>query len=153
MSSCKWLKLNSVSNSTSLCGTPHLATWSYDVTMIYFTCAITIDAFVNKFKRSNHDVTIVSGSQATGRTGNAYSGSKLKTGATRYSIVTDCNYECSCWMHYWTSTASWVVYFDGATKRKRRNGQNYTAVPVTFIYGCKHYDHHKYKRIITFHIS
>ena len=69
--------------------------------------------FVNNFNCSNHDVTMVSGSQATGRTCNDHSGSKvLKKGATRYSIVIDCNYESSCWVHYWTSTAMCVSYFE-----------------------------------------
>ena len=31
-----------------------------------------------------------------------------RMGATRYSIVTDCNYGSSCWVHYWTRTATWL---------------------------------------------
>ena len=50
---------------------------------------------------------LTNGSQATVRTCNDYSGSAkflLKVRATRYSIVTDCNCEISCWVHYWTSS-------------------------------------------------
>ena len=43
---------------------------------------------------------MASGSQATVRTYNDYSGSNVR--ATRHYIVTYCNYESSCWVHYWT---------------------------------------------------
>ena len=53
----------------------------------------------------------------------------LKVRATRYSIVTDCNYESSCWAHYWASNELGPTYpcvsdFTGAIKRKCRNCQN-----------------------------
>ena len=137
----------------------------------------------------------------------------------KYSVVTDCKYESSCWVHYWTSMATYV-YFDGAEVGKikhchgplaryvklrvahapgmpgafsppprvsdpdmhhgtcvthvpwcmpgsltsgflwiRRRGKRSKRsrhmcnplvcvsgkrpIPATFIYGCKHYDHHK----------
>ena len=143
----KWAAVNglkSVWSSTFRCGTPNLATRSYDATIIQSTRAIIIDAFVNKFDCSKHDATMVSGSQATVCTCSDYSGSNvLKMGAIRYSIFTDCNYESSFWVHFWTSKATCVSYFDGATKSKRRGWQKFTAVPATFIYGCRHYDHDK----------
>ena len=53
----------------------------------------------------------------------------LKVRATRYSIVTDCNYESSCWAHYWASNELGPTYpcvsdFTGAIKRKCKNCQN-----------------------------
>ena len=53
----------------------------------------------------------------------------LKVRATRYSIVTDCNYESSCWAYYWASNELGPTYpcvsdFTGAIKRKCRNCQN-----------------------------
>ena len=64
-------------------GTLNLATWSYDVTMIYSLRAIIIDAFVNKFNFSKHDVTMTSGSQAAVRTCNDYSGSNVQSFCSR----------------------------------------------------------------------
>ena len=50
---------------------------------------------------------MVSGSQTTEHTCNDYSGSNVRSfcsgRATQYSIVTDCNNESSCWVHYGTS--------------------------------------------------
>ena len=34
----------------------------------------------------------------------------LKVRATRYSIITDCNYESSCWAHYWASNELGPTY-------------------------------------------
>ena len=59
------------------------ATRSYDVTMIQSMRAIIIDAFVNKFDCSKHDVTVASGSQATVHTCNNYSGSKVQSFSSR----------------------------------------------------------------------
>ena len=42
--------------------------------------------------------------------------------------------------------------FFSAAKNINKFNQSNTAVPVTFIYGCRHRDHHKQKSIITFKI-
>ena len=85
MSCCKWVKLglelNFAVRHTS--GHTEPATRSYDVTMIWSTRAIIIDAFVNKFNGSKHDVTMASGSQATVRTCNDYSGSNMRSLCSR----------------------------------------------------------------------
>ena len=62
--------LNSVWSSTFLCGTavgtPNPATRSYHVTMIWFTRAIIIDAFIYKVNCSKHEATMVCGSRRFG---------------------------------------------------------------------------------------
>ena len=78
--------LNSVWSSPSLCGTPvgrpnplreaMTSQWSN-------LRALIIDAFVNKFNCSKHDVTMASGSQATVRTCNDYSGRKVRSFSSR----------------------------------------------------------------------
>ena len=75
--------LHSVWSWTSLCGTPDLATRSYDVTMIYSTHAIIIDAFVNKINCSRHGESLVRVSQATVRTCKDNSGSKVQSFCSR----------------------------------------------------------------------
>ena len=45
--------------------------------------------------------------------------------------------------------ATCVSDFNGAIK-KCRNWQNYSAVPVTFIYSCRQYGHHKQKKKLYF---
>ena len=164
MSCCKWLKLSLEFNFTvrHTSGHTESATRSYDVTMILSTHAIIIDAFVNNFNCSKHDVTMASGSQATVRTCNDYSDSKVrsfssKVRATWYSIVTDCNYESSCWAHYWASNELGPTYvrarFQWNNQKKMLKLAEYSAVPVAFIYSCRHYGHHKQERMITFQFS
>ena len=108
MSCCKWLNLSlEFSFAVRHAGPRYRKLWRHN-DLIY--TLIIIDAFVNKFNCSKHDVTMVSGSQATGRTCNDYSGSKvLKMGSTGYSIVADWNYESSCWVHYWIGSAQCVL--------------------------------------------
>ena len=114
-----------------------------------------IDAFVYNFNGSKHDVTMVSGSQATMRMYNDNSSSNvLKKEAARYSIVIACTYESYFWVHKWIDIAACVSYFYVlAIKRKLRSWQNDTAVPVTFIHGCKHwvYSTGEFPRIIFGH--
>ena len=66
---------------------------------------------------------------------------------------TDSNYESFFWVHCGTSIATCVSDFNWAIKTKCRNWKNYATALVTFIDGCRHFDSHKYKRIIAFHIS
>ena len=104
---------------------------------------------------------MASGGQATVSTCNDYSGSKvqsffLKVRVTRYSIVTDCNYESSCWVHYWASNRARPfvrVRFWWSNQKKMQKLAEYSAIPVTFIYSCGHYGHHKQKRMIAFQFS
>ena len=74
----------------------------------------------------------------------------LKVRATRYSILTDCNYESSCWAHYWASNELGPTYvrvrFYWSHLKKMQKLAEYSAVPVAFIYSCRHYGHHKQKR-------
>ena len=142
MNCCEWLKLSLKFNLAVRHAEPrYTKLWGHN-DLIY--ARYYHWSFVNKFNCSKLGVIMVSGSQATLCTCNDYSGSNvLKIGATRYSIVTDCNYVSSCLLHYWTSSiATCMSYFDGAIKRKRRSWQNYTALAVTCIYGCIHHDHH-----------
>ena len=74
-----------------------------------------IDAFVSKFNCSKHDGTAVIDSQPT-----VCSSNVLKMGATQYSIVTDCNYESFCWVDYWTSSATCVIFWWSNQKKSRR---------------------------------
>ena len=132
--------LNSVWSSTSLCGTPvgipnplHEAMtsqWSNLRTLLSLTLLSTTLIF--QAWRNNGQWQ--SGNRA--RTCNDYSdslrldwypvlqaerqgtgtsqawGAKflLKVRATRYSIITDCNYESSCWAHYWASNELGPTY-------------------------------------------
>ena len=67
---------------------------------------------------SKHDVTMVSDSQATLLKCNDYSGSNMRSFCSMWgrhdTIVIDCNYESFCWVHFWTSIATWVSDVDGA---------------------------------------
>ena len=85
MSCCKWLKLSLEFNFAVRHTSGHTepATWRYDVTMVQSTRAIIIDAFANKFNCSKHDETMASGCQATVRTCNDYSGSKVRSFSSR----------------------------------------------------------------------
>ena len=141
-SCCKWLKISLEFNFTLWHAEPrYTKLWRYnDLIYVHYYHW----RFCQKFNCSKHDATMVSGSQVTVCTCNDYSDSNvLKMGATQCSTGTDCNCEISFWVHFRTSKATWVSYFDDATKGKRRNWQNFTAVPVTFIYDWRHYDHHK----------
>ena len=88
---------------------------------------------------------MVSGSQATVRTCNDYSGSNVRRFSSRcgrhetLSLLTVITKKI--WVHYWTCTSAWnlqwatcVSEFNGAIKRKCRNWHLYSAVLVTFIY-------------------
>ena len=109
------------------------ATRSYDATMILSTGAIIIDAFVNNFNCSNHDVTMVSGSQATVRTCNDHSGSKVRNFSSRcgrhdtlalLTIITKVLVECIIEPASNEIGPVCVSDFNKAIKRKCRNWQN-----------------------------
>ena len=94
---------------------------------------------------------MVSGSQATVRTCNDYSGTNVQSFCSRWglhdtlsSLTVIMKVLVKCIIE--PAIDTYVSDFDGAIKRKKqkkRSWQNYDAVPVTFIYGGRHYDHHK----------
>ena len=142
----KWTAVNdsnSVWSSTSLCalrtslGEAMTSQWS-NLRALFF-----IDAFVNKFN-SKHDVTMIRGSLATVRTCTDYSGNNVRsffsTWGRHDTLFLLTNF---CWVHYWTKIATCVSDFHWAIKRKCIDWQSYTAVPVAFIYDCRHCDHHQ----------
>ena len=103
----KWATVNNSNFGVRHAEPRYTKLWRHN-NLIY---AMIIDIFVNKFNCSKHDVTIVSGSQATMCTCNDYSGSNvLKMEAARYSIVNNCNYESSCWVHNWTGIAAYMGF-------------------------------------------
>ena len=128
--------LNSVWRSTLLCGTPvgtpnplrepMTSQWS-DI------CALlSLALFFNKFNSPKHDVIMASGSQATVRTCTDYQYNGINVpsfssmcGRHNTLSLTDCNYESSCWVHYWASSAllACQVLMEQSNK-KYRNWQN-----------------------------
>ena len=125
---------------------------------------VIIHAFVNKFNCSKQDVTMVSGSQATVRTCNDHSGSNVRSFSSRcgrhntlslLTVITKVLVECIIEPASNELGPTCVSNFNEAIKRKCRNWQNILPyrLPVSFIYSCRHYGHHKQKRIITFKFS
>ena len=104
---------------------------------------------------------MVSGSQATVRTCNDHSSSKVRSFSSRcgrhntlslLTVITKVLVECIIEPASNELGPTCVSNFNEAIKRKCRNWQNILPyrLPVSFIYSCRHYDHHKQKIIITF---
>ena len=134
----KWAAVNDLNSdwsSTSLCSTsvvtpnPLREAMTSQWSNLHALSSLTFLS-TNFIVPSMTSQYMASGSQATVRTCNDYSGEVSPQGAgDRYSIVTDCNYESSCWAHYWASNELGPTYpcvsdFTGAIKRKCRNCQN-----------------------------
>ena len=112
------------------------ATQSCDLTMMKSTRAIIIDAFVNIFICSKHDVTMACSSQATVRTFNDYSGSKVRSSSSRcgrhdtlslLTVITKVLIECiiePAIKKVHELSPKCVSDFNRAIKRKCRNWQN-----------------------------
>ena len=84
MSCYKWLKLSFEFNFAVRHTSGHTNPLREIMTSQWSNLsAIIIDAFVNKFNCSKHDVTMASGSQATVSTCNDYSGSKVQSFSSR----------------------------------------------------------------------
>ena len=133
----KWTAVNdssSVWSSTSLCGTPVGTPNPLRGSMTsQSTRYIIIDAFVNKFYCSKHDVTMASGSQATVRTCNDYSGSTVRSFSSRcgrhdtlllLTVITKVLVERIIEPEMSWALRTCVSDFNGAIKRKCRNWQN-----------------------------
>ena len=105
--------------------------------------------FCQKINCSKPDVTNVSGSQATERTCNNYSGSnersfcpcmKRHDTLLLLSIITKVVVECIIEP---AQLRACQILMEQPKENGVGSWQDYTSVPVTYIYGCRHHDHHK----------
>ena len=101
----KWVvvnDLNSIWSSTSLCCISNFATWSYDVATIYVRCyrwclcqqIWLFQAWCNGGQWQSGNSANVQGLQR-----HQCAKFVLKVQETQYFIVTNFNYEGSCWVH------------------------------------------------------